>query len=56
VVDNTGCGFVSAVVEKLIRRYEKCLSFGGNCVEKQWDGDAINCELFLLDQSFLFTN
>jgi hypothetical protein len=48
---------MSAVIEKLVRRYEKFLSFGGNCMEKQWDGDggAINCELFLLDERLLFT-
>jgi len=58
VVDNTGCGFISAVSQKVVRRYEKCLGFGGNCVEKQWDvdGGAFNFELFLLDQSLLFTN
>jgi hypothetical protein len=25
---------------------------GGNCVEKQWDGGTINCELFLLEVFF----
>jgi hypothetical protein len=34
--------------EKLVPQYEKWYSFGGDCMEMQWERSAIKCELLLL--------
>ena len=31
--------------EKLAPRYDKCLSFGGDHVERQRDGNTVQCQL-----------
>jgi hypothetical protein len=45
MVNNTECGFMSAVID----RNGKCLGFGGNCMGKQRDGNTVNHELFLVE-------
>jgi hypothetical protein len=41
-------GQMSTRKKKLVQQCDKCLNFGGNCVETEWNKRIITCELFLL--------
>jgi len=44
MVDNKGLG-----IGKLAPLYDKCIGYGGDYVEMQWDSSTIKCELLVLD-------
>jgi hypothetical protein len=35
-------------IENLVLRYEKCLNFSGDYVEKHWSDSTIKCEMLFL--------
>ena len=48
VADKAVHGLISTEVRKLVTRYDKWLSYGGDYVEMQWDGGSFRRKEFLL--------